>query len=213
MRRTTERQARRQQSSGLPPRCSRQRPAAAQGADPNPGAITSTADIDFVNAYMFRGIPQDESGVIMWPYGDLGFALFSGDGGLKSVGVNSARGTASTPGTRARQRVERQALVRVRLLRDARVRACGGGTSVGVTYTAYTSPNGLFGDREGNRVQVRRGRQRVVWAAAAVQVRTCCVARELDGPGRRRVRKKGRISSSASRRAIAGLAGQRCRFR
>jgi hypothetical protein len=59
-------------------------PAAAQSPDPNPGAITLTANIDFVNAYMFRGIPQDESGVIMWPSADLGFVLFPGDGDRNS---------------------------------------------------------------------------------------------------------------------------------
>jgi hypothetical protein len=64
-------------------------PAQAQGsADPNPGAVTLTAGFDFANAYFFRGIPQDDTGVVMWPSGDLGFALFSGDGALKSVGVN-----------------------------------------------------------------------------------------------------------------------------
>ena len=50
--------------------------------------MTLTGGFDFANAYFFRGIPQDDTGVIMWPYGDLGFALFSGEGGLKSVGVN-----------------------------------------------------------------------------------------------------------------------------
>ena len=49
-------------------------PAQAQGsADPNP---------------VFRAIFQDDTGVVLWPYGDLGFALHSGDGALKSVSVN-----------------------------------------------------------------------------------------------------------------------------
>src|SRR5687768_14262445 len=65
-------------------------PAAAQSSDPNTGAITLTGGFDVLNAYMFRGIPQDEGdfGSVMWPYADLGIALFSGDGGLKSIGVN-----------------------------------------------------------------------------------------------------------------------------
>ena len=64
-------------------------PAWAQGStDPNPGNITVTGGIDFLNAYLFRGIPQDDTGVVMWPYGDLGIALHSGDGIFKSVGVN-----------------------------------------------------------------------------------------------------------------------------
>jgi len=64
-------------------------PASAQGSgDPNPGAVTFSGGVDVLNAYFFRGIPQDDTGVITWPYGDLGFSLFSGDGGLKSVSAN-----------------------------------------------------------------------------------------------------------------------------
>src|SRR5688572_625963 len=65
-------------------------PAAAQDAtaDPNPGKVTVTAGMDFLNTYMFRGIRQDDTKVIMWPYGDLGLAVYTGDGGLKSAGIN-----------------------------------------------------------------------------------------------------------------------------
>src|ERR1044072_1977464 len=64
-------------------------PARDQGsAGPNPGSLTFTGGFDFANAYFFRGIFQDDTGVVMWPYGELGFALHSGDGLLKSVSVN-----------------------------------------------------------------------------------------------------------------------------
>ncbi len=91
----------------------------------------------------FRGIPQDESGVIMWPYGDLGFALYSGDGGLKSVGVNVGiwnslhTGDAGLDGPTEKLWYESDFYATLGL-------GFGGGTSVGVTYTAYTSPNSLF---------------------------------------------------------------------
>ena len=118
-------------------------PAAAQGADPNPGAITLTGNMDFVNAYMFRGIPQDESKVIMWPSADLGFALFSGDGAFKSLGINIGTwnslhtGNAGLDGPTRRLWYESDFYATVGF-------GFGGGTSVGVTYTAYTSPNLLF---------------------------------------------------------------------
>src|SRR5688500_6801726 len=114
----------------------------AQGS-PNPGRITVTGGIDFVNAYYFRGIPQDESGVIMWPYGDLGFALFSGDGGLKSVGVNVCTwnslhtGDAGLDGPTEKLWYESDFYTTLGF-------GFGGSTSLGVTYTAYTSPNSLF---------------------------------------------------------------------
>jgi hypothetical protein len=119
-------------------------PAAAQEpADPNPGAISITGAMDFTNAYYFRGIPQDESGVIMWPYFDLGLALYSGDGGLKSVGVNIGTwnslhtGDFGSDGPTEKLWYESDFYATLGL-------GFGGGTSLGVTYTAYTSPNGLF---------------------------------------------------------------------
>jgi hypothetical protein len=120
-------------------------PVAAQGSDPNPGGMTVTGGYDFVNAYHFRGIPQDEGdfGTIMWPYADLGLALFSGDGGLKSVGLNLGTwnslhtGAAGLDGPTGKLWYESDFYATVGL-------GFGGGTSVGVTYTAYTSPNGLF---------------------------------------------------------------------
>jgi hypothetical protein len=119
-------------------------PTWAQGAvDPNPGNLTLTTGIDVVNAYFFRGIPQDDTGVIMWPYGDLGIALHSGDGVLKTVGVNVGlwnslhTGNAGTDGVgKLWYESDFYATLGVGL---------GAGTNLGVTYTAYTSPNGLFG--------------------------------------------------------------------
>jgi hypothetical protein len=117
----------------------------AQGsADPNPGAVTLTAGIDFANAYFFRGIPQDDTGVVMWPSGDLGFALFSGDGALKSVGVNIGTwnslhtGDAGSDGPSGELWYESD-------FYSALALGFGKGISLGVTYTAYNSPNGGFG--------------------------------------------------------------------
>ncbi|HEX5108275.1 MAG TPA: hypothetical protein VFV95_07515 [Vicinamibacterales bacterium] len=117
-------------------------PAAAQN-DPNPGAITIAGAMDFTNAYMFRGIPQDESGVIMQPYFDLGLALRSADQGLKSLGVNFGTwnslhtGDAGLDGSTGRLWYESDFYATLAL-------GFGGGMSAGATYTAYTSPNGLF---------------------------------------------------------------------
>ena len=120
-------------------------PATAQNADPNTGAMTLTANFDVVNAYMFRGIPQDESRVIMWPAADLGIALKSGDGALKSVGVNIGTWNSLHTGDAG---LKNQ--VNGKMWYESDFYATvgfgfGGGTTVGVTYTAYTSPNGLFG--------------------------------------------------------------------
>src|SRR5438477_2876115 len=65
--------------------------AAAQDAPkpdapkPNSGKMTLTAAYDFSNVYMFRGIRQDDTKLIMWPAADLNISLYSGEGGLKSA--------------------------------------------------------------------------------------------------------------------------------
>jgi hypothetical protein len=119
-------------------------PARAQGsADPNPGALTLTGGFDFANAYFFRGIFQDDTGVVMWPYGDLGFAVHSGSGLLKSVSVNIGTwnslhtGDAGSDGPSGKLWYESDFYTGA---------SFGfGSTTVGVTYTAYTSPNQAFG--------------------------------------------------------------------
>lgn len=118
-------------------------PATAQSSDPNSGDLTFTGGIDWVNAYHFRGIPQDESGVIMWPYADLGLALFSGDGGLKSVGLNLGTWNSLHTGAAGLDGPFDQLWYESDFYATVGV-GFGGGTSVGVTYTAYTSPNGMF---------------------------------------------------------------------
>ena len=121
-------------------------PASAQDpvpADPNPGNLTFTGSLDFLNTYMFRGIRQDDTKVIMWPALDLGMAVYAGDGGLKSVGVNVGSwnslhtGSAGSDGPSGKLWYEGDFYATVGL-------GFGGGVALGTTYTAYTSPNNMF---------------------------------------------------------------------
>jgi hypothetical protein len=118
-------------------------PARAQGgSDPNPGNLTLIAGIDFTNAYFFRGIPQDDTGVILWPYGDLGIALHHGDGAIKSTSVNIGMWNSLHTGVAGLDGLGK-------LWYESDFYATfglgfGKGTSVGVTYTAYNSPNNGF---------------------------------------------------------------------
>ena len=117
-------------------------PAQAQD-DPNPGALTISGAVDFTNAYFFRGIRQDTTKVITWPYFDLGLALYSGEGGLKSVGVNFGTwnslhpGDAGSDGPSGKLWYESDFYATLGL-------GFGGGVSLGTTWTSYTSPNNMF---------------------------------------------------------------------
>jgi hypothetical protein len=119
-------------------------PAWAQAAsDPNPGNLTITGGFDFLNAYLFRGIPQDDTGVIMWPSGDLGIALHSGDGIVKSIGVNVGLWNSLNTGAAGSDGPSRKLWYESDFYSTFGL-GFGKGMSLGVTYTAYTSPNGSF---------------------------------------------------------------------
>jgi hypothetical protein len=123
-------------------------PAAAQApaqadSDPNPGGITLSASVDGVSTYMFRGIRQHSTGMAWWPVADLGFAVYSGDGGLKSAAVNVGTwnslhtGDTGTDGSSGKLWYESDFYSTLAL-------GFGRGASLATTYTAYTSPNNTF---------------------------------------------------------------------
>ena len=117
--------------------------ALPQPVDPNPGALSLTGGIDFLNRYMFRGIRQHSTGIAAWPWADLGIAAYAGESGLKSVGVNvgtwNSQHTGDTgmhgPSTKLWYESDFYATLGF---------GFGGGVSLGTTYTAYTSPNNTF---------------------------------------------------------------------
>ena len=117
--------------------------AAQQPADPNPGAFTLSGGMDFVSQYMFRGIRQHSTGIAMWPAADLGIAAYSGDGGLKSAGINVGTwnslhtGDTGTEGPSTKLWYESDFYATLGL-------GFGGGVSFATTYTAYTSPNNSY---------------------------------------------------------------------
>jgi len=115
--------------------------AAQTSSDPNPGALTFTGGFDLPSVYVFRGIVQEtDPDLTMWPYADLGIALMSGDGGLKSLGVNFGvwnslhTGSSGTDGTSGRLHYEEDFYATLSL-------GFAKGITIAPTFTAYTSPN------------------------------------------------------------------------
>jgi hypothetical protein len=121
-------------------------PASAQApaaSDPNPGNITLTGSFDVVSTYMFRGIRQHSTGIALWPVADLGFSVYSGDGGLKSASVNVGTwnslhtGDTGSDGPSGKLWYESDFYAALGL-------GFGKGVAFTTTYTAYTSPNNSF---------------------------------------------------------------------
>ena len=117
----------------------------AVSPDPNPGAITLTTGIDFPSVYFFRGIRQEvDPGITMFAFGDVGLALYSGDGGLKSFGVNFGVWNSLNTGSSGSDFSDGNS---IHYEEDFYVSASlgfGGGITLTPMFTAYTSPNGLF---------------------------------------------------------------------
>jgi hypothetical protein len=119
--------------------------ARAQGADdPNPGAITFTGGLDAPTVYVFRGIVQEaDPKLTLWPYGDIGIALASGDGAIKSVNVNVGvwsslmTGSSGSDGFSQHLHYEEDFYSTLSF-------GLANNLTAGVTYTAYTSPNLMF---------------------------------------------------------------------
>jgi hypothetical protein len=130
-------------------------PAAAQTApaagstppaDPNPGSLTFTGNIDMLvkTPYIFRGIVQEaDPKFTAWPAGDIGIALYAGKGALKTASANFGvwnslqTGSSGLDGTSGKLHYE-----------EDFYSALGLGFSKATfttTYTAYTSPNAGFG--------------------------------------------------------------------
>jgi len=121
-------------------------PAWAQDSakpDPNPGALTITGSIDFLNQYMFRGIQQNNTGFATWPAFDLGLAAYSGDGGLKSVNINFGTWNSLHTGNTGQDGPSTKRWCASGFYTTLGL-GFGGGNSFSTTYTAYTSPNEGF---------------------------------------------------------------------
>jgi hypothetical protein len=151
------------------------RTALAQNAgNPNTGALTFTGGLDVPSVYVFRGIVQErEPKLTLWPYGDLGIALFSGDGGLKSVGVNIGVWNSLQTGSTGLDGPSR----RLHYWEDfyaALSLGLGGGVNVQGGFTAHTSPNAMFTTNKEISVKASH---RDMWAPHAM------VAFELDDRG------------------------------
>ena len=113
--------------------------------DPNPGAVTLTAGIDFPTVYFFRGIRQEsDPKLTTFAFGDVGISLFSNDNG-QSVSVNfgvwnslhtGTSGTGADPKKPSHYEEDFYAMLNFGI---------GHGVTISPFYTAYTSPNGSFG--------------------------------------------------------------------
>lgn len=98
--------------------------------------VVVTGAIDLTNQYNFRGIRQNTEGVSIQPYIDFGFTPYKGDGGLKSVTINTGLWNAVNSQLDDNKYYELDYYATLGLGFSK--------ASLGMTYTSYTSPADLF---------------------------------------------------------------------
>jgi hypothetical protein len=143
------------------------RPSLAQQAQTtNDRSVTVAGAIDFRNAYMFRGIRQDDTGTIMWPAAEIGLRLHSADHGLTSARVrvgswNSLHsGWTGSDGPSGKRWYESDTYATLAL-------GFGNAATLDTTYTAYRSPNKMF--TAVKEISVRASIDRPVLRSAALK--------------------------------------------
>ena len=152
----------------------------AQSADPNPGAITLTTGIDFPSVYFFRGIRQEvDPGMTTFAFGDVGLALHSGDGGLKSFGVNFGVWNSLNTGSSGSD-VDGQGLHYEEDFYVSASLGFGGGITVTPMFTAYTSPNGLFPTVKELSFKIAHASKFAPYATFAFEMGKDCDAVSID---------------------------------
>jgi hypothetical protein len=98
--------------------------------------VAVSGGVDFTNQYNFRGIRQNSGGTSIWPFIDLGFPAWSGDGALKSVSLNLGTWNAMHTKLSSSKAYETDLY--------ATLGFGFGMGSLGFTYTSYTSPGDYF---------------------------------------------------------------------
>jgi hypothetical protein len=119
-------------------------PAVAAPAAPPAGTdrVTFSGAIDFSNAYFFRGIRQEDEGLVNQPYADLGAVLYESTGALRSVTANFGTWNSLHSGPTGADHPDRSFGYETDFY--AGVTFAVGTWKPGVLYTAYTSPNDAF---------------------------------------------------------------------
>jgi hypothetical protein len=116
----------------------------AQPADEGGPAkrVTVTAGVDFASAYLFRGIYQEDRGIVVPPYADLGVTVYQGEGALKSVTLNGGVWNSLHSGPSGSGTVDRSPWYEADYYGSATFTI--GKWKPGALFTSYTSPNDVF---------------------------------------------------------------------
>ena len=106
-------------------------------------AVAVAGGIDFASQYVFRGVRQNATGAVAWPFVGVTAKVLSGDGPIKRVDVSAGFWNSLHSGDTGSGGPMGKPWYEARFSGALEFRL-GGGVTVASTYTAYTSPNELF---------------------------------------------------------------------
>jgi hypothetical protein len=169
---------------GVPPYVSAQQPTSIIDAPlepkrPNTGLLALNFGVDWASAYYFRGIAQEQSGANFQPYGSLSFKLIENAGPLTAL--------TATPGTWNNWHAGGGTLVDPvdpkfwyeSDLYFTLAATLWENVTIGLTYTAYTSPNDSFRTVQELALSVSLNDSK--WLGAFALNPSLLVAGEVDG--------------------------------
>jgi hypothetical protein len=116
---------------------------AQTAVDSNPGKVSLAATYDFTNAYMFRGLRQDDTRVIMFPFAEARIDLHDDDDGVTDVALRIGSWNSLNTGVTGTEGPSGKLWYESRFYSAVDV-TFGGGITAGGGYTAYPSPNNSF---------------------------------------------------------------------
>ena len=113
--------------------------AQEEQAGPNTGALSISGGVDYTTAYFFRGYNQEDNGLILQPYAELGINIFERDDMSLSASIGMWNSfhenqTAAVSGPSSWYEADFYGGL------DLSV----GAFTIGTVYTFYTYPNGAF---------------------------------------------------------------------
>lgn len=124
-----------------------QEAAADASGDPNTGNVSLLLGGDLTTHYYFRGIFQENQGVIFQPYGEVGWSLYEGEGALNSLGFALGTWHSFHDGPTKDASVGTGSDTDAWYEADVYAKLSAGlfeSWAASVTYTLYTSPNDSF---------------------------------------------------------------------
>ncbi|MCY4026522.1 MAG: hypothetical protein OXH75_09455 [Acidobacteria bacterium] len=115
-------------------------------AQENQGRISLSMGLDTSNAYFFRGIKQERSGLIVQPYADLSVNLLGADSdSLSTLTLTIGQWNSLHSGPSGAGTADRTTAMWYESDFFTGLTVGSDNLTAGLTYTSYLSPNGSFG--------------------------------------------------------------------